>query len=307
MTQKIGRERRGLGRGLGSLLGGEETSRLRSVPIEQIVPGQNQPRSLFEQTELEQLAESIGHHGVLQPLLLRPAGTGDTAYEIVAGERRWRAAQLAGLHELPALIEEMEEPRALAVALIENVQRADLTPVEEAEGYRRLLSDHRYTQKTLARLVGKSRSHIANTTRLLSLSAAIRQHLQSGQLSAGHGRALLAASEPEVLAQRVLAEGLSVRETEELVRREQETGPVRPRRPRRRLDPNLRAVEKSLGESLGARVKITQKTPERGAMIIQYTSLRQLDRLLEFLSVGAGFARPDPREDDPGPDNQDPD
>ena len=305
MTQKSGRERRGLGRGLGSLLGGEETSRLRSVPIEQIAPGRNQPRSRFEQTELEQLAESISRHGIVQPLLLRPAGTGSHTYEIVAGERRWRAAQLAGLHELPALIEEMEEPRALAVALIENVQRADLTPVEEAEGYRRLLSEHRYTQQTLAKLVGKSRSHIANTTRLLSLPASTREHLQSGRLSAGHGRALLAASKPEALAAKVIAEDLSVRETEELVRREQETGPARNRRPRRRPDPNLRAVESSLSESLGTRVTITQKTPERGAMIIQYTSLRQLDRLLEYLSVGAGFARPETEDGDTGPDTRD--
>ena len=298
MTQKNRNERRGLGRGLGSLLGTEEPGRLRSIAIDRIAPGRTQPRTRFDEAKLDELTESIRTHGILQPVLVRrsaSAADGEAEFEIVAGERRWRAAQRAGLHEIPAIVEEMEDPQALAVALIENVQRTDLMPLEEADGYNQLITRYGHTQQALAALVGKSRSHIANTIRLLSLPEATREHVKSGRLTAGHARALLGAEDADTLAARVVKGGLSVRETEKLARTET-TGAgakkSRTRSARQRSDANLREVETSLSEALGARVRITQETPEKGTMAIQYTSLRQLDHLLDRLTSGAGYAPP---------------
>jgi ParB family chromosome partitioning protein len=281
----IGR-RRGLGMGLSALLGtsedlpppaGESPSR---VPIEFLEPSPLQPRRSFAENELEALADSIRAKGVMQPLLVRPAGESGTRYEIVAGERRWRAAQLAGLHELPVLVRTLSDRETLEVALIENVQRQDLSPLEEAEGYRRLIDDFGHTQDALAGAVGKSRSHIANLLRLLGLPEQVRRMLEEGALSAGHARALLCAGEPEALARSVVARGLNVRQTEALVRTEslRAAGPGKGER-----DPNTATLERDLSARLGLKVSIKAKGGG-GTLSIAFGSSDQLDGLIRSLT-----------------------
>jgi ParB family chromosome partitioning protein len=279
--------RRGLGMGLSALLGGTAADavpgvgapeRPRTVPIEFLRPCPLQPRRHFAENELEALADSIRHRGVIQPLLVRRAASGGDFYEIVAGERRWRAAQIAGVHDLPVIVHELSDRDALEVALLENVQRQDLSPLEEAEGYRRLVDDYGHTQEALAGALGKSRSHIANLLRLLGLPAAVRALLEQGALSAGHARALLGASDPLALAHAVVGRGLNVRQTEALVRADAE------RTPRRKAaaagkDPNTLALEQELSRSLGLTVCLTPKGAG-GTLQIGYGSLEQLDALI---------------------------
>lgn len=284
-----GPRRRGLGMGLSALLGGtadavaggDGQERPRTVPIEFLRPCPLQPRRHFAENELEALADSIRHRGVMQPLLVRPASGGGDFYEIVAGERRWRAAQTAGVHDLPVIVHELSDRDALEVALLENVQRQDLSPLEEAEGYRRLVDDFGHTQEALAGALGKSRSHIANLLRLLGLPAAVRALLEQGALSAGHARALLGARDPLALAQTVVSRGLNVRQTEALVRADAE------RMPRRKAaatgkDPNTVALEQDLSRSLGLTVCLTPKGAG-GTLQIAYGSLEQLDALIRRL------------------------
>ena len=217
--------RRPLGRGLAALFGeaeagtGIDPAPQRRVPIELIRPGAFQPRRRFAEAELDALAQSIREKGVLQPLLVRPVAEDDAAFELVAGERRWRAAQRVGLHEVPVIVRALADSEALEIALVENLQREDLSPLEEAEAYSRLMAEFGRTQASLAEAVGKSRSHVANTLRLLSLPTPVRQRLDEGELSAGHARALLAAADPAALAEEVVRRGLNVRATERLVQR----------------------------------------------------------------------------------------
>jgi ParB family chromosome partitioning protein len=281
--------RRGLGMGLSALLGtsqdelptvGSERSRL--VPIEFLRPCPLQPRRRFAEDELAALADSIRQRGVLQPLLVRRAPNGADFYEIIAGERRWRAAQMAGAHELPVIVHELSDRDALEVALLENVQRQDLSALEEAEGYRRLIEEFGHTQEALAGALGKSRSHIANLMRLLGLPPAVRALLEAGELSAGHARALLGAREPAALARLVISRGLNVRQTEALVRAEA----ARPeRRPQARgaKDPNILALERDLSARLGLKVSLTVRR-QGGTVEIAYGSLDQLDELVRRLS-----------------------
>ena len=280
--------RRGLGMGLSTLLGGGDAyaaetplSASRNVPIEFLRPSPLQPRRLFDQGELETLAESIRERGILQPLLVRPGTSGAAGYEIVAGERRWRAAQLAGLHELPVVVRELSDRVTLELALVENLQRSDLSALDEARAYRRLTEEFAHTQEAVADAVGKSRSHVANTLRLLALPEAVQTMIQDAALSAGHARALLGCPEPERLAQLVVEAGLSVRETEDLVRRET----ARPRQSRargREPDPNLKDLEDQLTSRLGLEVGI--RTVRQGGFVtIRYHDLDQLDGLLRRL------------------------
>ncbi|MEL6576891.1 MAG: ParB/RepB/Spo0J family partition protein, partial [Pseudomonadota bacterium] len=236
MTRKP--ERKGLGRGLSALLGdvdaatggapttatmpaaspGASADGAGTLPIELIHPNPDQPRRQFTEEELSELANSIQERGVIQPLVVRPHPEKTKEYQIVAGERRWRAAQRAGLHALPVTIRELDDQAVLEIAIVENVQRQDLNPLEEAEGYAQLVERFGYTQEALARVIGKSRSHLANTMRLNAVPEPVKQHLRDGSLSAGHARALLAAADPVALATRVVAQGLSVRQTERLVK-----------------------------------------------------------------------------------------
>ena len=280
-----GPRRRGLGMGLSSLLGadpasfGADEQLPRTVPIEFLRPSPLQPRRRFDEAELAALTESVRDKGVLQPLLVRPAAGGPAGYEIVAGERRWRAAQRAGLHEVPVVVRALADRETLELALVENVQRADLDPIEEAEALRRLQDDFGRTQEALAGLVGKSRSHVANTLRLLALPASVRELLVSGALTAGHARALLAARAPETIALEVTGKGLSVRATEVLVRRE---GSRAVANTATSPDPDVTELEERLTRSLGLRVGINQKGAG-GTLTIRWSDHSQLDGLLTRL------------------------
>jgi ParB family transcriptional regulator, chromosome partitioning protein len=275
---------RQLGRGLAALFGeapavaAGDPAPQRLVPIELIRPGALQPRRRFAEAELEALAQSIREKGILQPLLVRSLDAQETDFELVAGERRWRAAQRVGLHEVPILIRQISDSEALEIALIENLQREDLSPLEEAQAYSRLMEEFGRTQASLAEALGKSRSHIANTVRLLSLPAPVRDRLDEGELSAGHARALLGAVDPVALAEEIVRRGLNVRATERLVQRRAKAPPAK-RRPR---DPDSVALERELAAVLGLRVTLEQKK-RGGALTLHYTSLDQLDRLLRLL------------------------
>jgi ParB family transcriptional regulator, chromosome partitioning protein len=281
-------KRRPLGRGLAALFGEVETAESsdpaaqRRVPIELIRPGAMQPRRRFAESELDALAQSVREKGVLQPLLVRPVAEADAAFELVAGERRWRAAQRAGLHEVPVIVRALGDSEALEVALVENLQRQELSPLEEAGAYSRLTAEFGRTQASLAEAVGKSRSHIANTIRLLSLPALVRHRLDEGELSAGHARALLAAADPASLADEVVRRGLNVRATERMVQRRSQL--PQGRRPRVR-DADTLAIERDLGVHLGLRVTLEPKA-RGGALTLHYASLDQLDRVLHLLRSG---------------------
>jgi len=282
-----------LGRGLSALFGEDaveataggasDAARVpRSVPVEFVHPGRFQPRRRFDEEALNGLVESVREMGVLQPLLVRRDPDQENAYEIIAGERRWRAAQLAGLHDVPVLVRELSDSDALEIALIENIQRQDLTALEEAEGYRRLMDEFGHTQEDLGKAVGKSRSHVANMMRLLSLPESLKEMVQDGRLSAGHARALLTADDPEGLAEKVVAMGLNVRQTEELARAADK--PARPEResPDEAADTDLRALEEEISVGIGLRVQIKPKG-KRGTIAIHYQSLDQLDDVLRRL------------------------
>jgi ParB family transcriptional regulator, chromosome partitioning protein len=280
--------RRPLGRGLAALFGETEPADAyagaapRQVPIAAIRPGAFQPRRIFADAELDMLAQSIREKGVLQPLLVRPLGADTAGFELVAGERRWRAAQRIGLHEVPVVVRALGDAEAIEVALVENLQREDLSALEEAAAYSRLIDEFGRTQASLAAAVGKSRSHVANTLRLLSLPEAVRRRLDDGGLSAGHARALLAAADPASLAGEVIRRGLNVRATERLVQRRAGSR-RRPARPVR--DADTAALERELGAHLGLRVTLAQK-PRGGALTLHYRSLDQLDRVLQLLRAG---------------------
>ncbi len=278
-------KRRPLGRGLASLFGEAEgevsfdPASPRRVAIELIRPSALQPRRRFAEAELDALAQSIREKGVLQPLLVRPAAGEDAAFELVAGERRWRAAQRVGVHEVPVIVRALADTEALEIALVENLQREDLSALEEAEAYKRLVTEFGRTQASLAEAVGKSRSHVANTLRLLTLPPPVRHRLDEGELSAGHARALLAAAEPAALAEEVVRRGLNVRATERLVQRRAQL-PLPPRPPIR--DADTLALERDLGAELGLRVTLEPKA-RGGALTLHYQNLDQLDRVLRLL------------------------
>jgi len=284
----ISPKRQPLGRGLAALFGetegrpGDAGLSVREVAIELIRPGAFQPRRHFDEAELEALAQSVREKGVLQPLLVRPIEEAAAAFELIAGERRWRAAQRAGLHQVPVLVRALSDIEALEIALIENLQREDLTALEEAEAYRRLIDQFGRTQASLADAVGKSRSHVANTLRLLGLPEIVRRRLEEGALTAGHARALLAADDPAALAAEIIRRGLNVRVTEQLVKRRAAPRPANPRQPR---DADTTALERDLAQILGLRVTIAGKA-RGGALTLHYANLDQLDRLLMLLRAG---------------------
>ena len=288
--------KRGLGRGLDALLGsmsdipvrqgmapvaaGEAgDGSLRSVPVERIRRGRHQPRRIVDESALEELAHSVRSRGIVQPLVVRPTGSG--GFEIVAGERRWRAAQMAGLHEVPVVVRECSDSEAAAVALIENIQREDLNPIEEAEGYRTLAGEFGLTHQELADTVGRSRSSVSNTLRLLELNRDVRAMVEQGELDMGHARALLALSgaEQSETAAEVVRRGLSARETEKLVRSKAK-GETAATGPKSR-DPDVVRLETELAERLGAKVRIDHRAKGRGSLTIHYSSLEALDGILQ--------------------------
>jgi ParB family chromosome partitioning protein len=276
-----------LGRGLAALLG-EDTpipakdASIQLLPLDLLSPGPFQPRRQLDPAELAALADSIREQGVLQPILARPDPTAPGRYQIIAGERRWRAAQQAGLHEIPALIRVLTDITAMAAALVENLQREDLNPIDEGEGYRRLIEEFALTQERVAESVGKSRSHVANTMRLLKLPLTVQTELRRGAISAGHARALLTHPDPARAALAVISQGLSVRQTEALAARQTEAdNPSRTREPHIK-DPDTQALERDLRDRLGLAVSITPRGAG-GVLQLTYKSSEQLEGLLALL------------------------
>jgi ParB family transcriptional regulator, chromosome partitioning protein len=259
----------------------------RLAPIELIQRNPGQPRQHFDEKELEDLADSIRRHGVLQPILVRPLPGHADRFEIVAGERRWRAAQRAQLHQVPIVVRELDEQEVLEIAIIENVQRSDLNPIEEAAGYSQLMSRFGRTQQDVAEVVGKSRPHIANMLRLLTLPEAIQQMVREGKLSGGHARACVTAHDPLALARRAVSEGLNVRQIEQLATqaKDERSGVVRASTSGAGKDADTRALEASMSEKLGLTVTITSKG-EGGEVKITYAKLEQLDEIARRLSNG---------------------
>lgn len=286
-------KKRGLGRGLDALLGYplEDPAPLPAqavthIPVDRIQKGRHQPRLTFRPEALEELANSIRMQGVVQPVLVRPLDGGDR-YELIAGERRWRASQLAGLHEIPAVVREVNDSEALSIALVENIQREELNPIEEAGAFRRLLDELGLTHQEIADAVGRSRAAITNTLRLLELSDPVRHKLENGDIDMGHARALLAlpADAQAEAVRRIVSQGLSVRETERLVKRLQAaaTAPAPTRPPAPRSDPNIVRLEGELSERLGARVSFRHDPAGNGQLTIQYHSLDELDGILAHI------------------------
>jgi ParB family chromosome partitioning protein len=253
------------------------------VPVELLYPGRLQPRRRISEASLEDLSRSIAEKGILQPILVRRHPNDPNSYEIIAGERRWRAAQMVPVHTVPVVVREFSDREALEIALIENLQRQDLSPLEEAEGYRRLLEEFAHSQDDLAQSVGKSRSHVANTMRLLGLPEPVKEMLDQGRLSAGHARALIGASDPVALAEIVVKRGLNVRQTEQLAKLEGSGAP--PASAPGAKDADTLALERDLGNLLGLAVEIKLRR-KGGALVLNYTSLEQLDDILHRLSHG---------------------
>jgi ParB family chromosome partitioning protein len=301
---KAVRRPHGLGRGLSALLGdvaqeapvapapasaandGSGGKSIQNIEVALIKPHPEQPRRHFDADALQELADSISKRGVIQPIIVRPLGGG---YQIVAGERRWRAAQKAQLHRIPAIVREFSEAETLEIALVENIQREDLNPIEEAEAYRKLIAEFGHSQEALGRLVGKSRSHIANLMRLLDLPEVVQQAVVEQRLSMGHARALIGVPDCEALARTVEAKGLSVRDTEKLVRDGRGGGAGKPIRAadiaNYAKDPDIAALEEHLADILGLRVEITHlPTGQAGTLTLRYSTLDQLDMLCLRLS-----------------------
>jgi ParB family chromosome partitioning protein len=277
-----------LGRGLAALIGdaGEESAALertrsqRRVPIEFVKPNPRNPRRHFADAELDELAASIRERGIIQPILVRTARGAIDQYEIIAGERRWRAAQRAGLHDVPVVLLEVSDREALELAIIENVQRSDLNALEEANGYQALADEFKYGQDDIAKIVGKSRSHVANTVRLLKLPDGVQAFIRAGKISAGHARALIGQPNPQELAEAIVAQGLSVRQAEAVVQeRAAQAGKTSSRRPRGEKDADTIALEKRLSDALGLAVTISHRG-NGGELKIRYKTLDQLDAVI---------------------------
>ena len=286
----------GLGRGLNALLGeiaretpvnGGGNADIRTLPIASLQPHPDQPRRRFDDAQLDELAASIRARGVIQPIVVRPHGHN---YQIVAGERRWRAAQRARLHEVPVVVRDFDDGQALEIALVENIQREDLNAIEEAQAYQRLARDYGHTQEALAEIVHKSRSHIANLLRLLDLPDAVQMRVVDGSLTMGHARALIGAGDVEALAEQVVKRGLTVRETEALARQAKkraapgfDRGTERQRDDRQASDPDIAALEHQLADLLGVSVRVSHG-PRGGTLTLGYSTLDQLDMLCQRLS-----------------------
>lgn len=283
------REKKRLGRGLAALIGesGPESMVVerargdRKVPIELMRPNPRNPRVTFDESDLDDLAASIKEKGIVQPVLVRTQKVDGFDYEIIAGERRWRAAQRLGLPDVPVIIRDVSDKEALELAIIENVQRADLSPLEEARGYDQLLQEFKYTQNDLGGVIGKSRSYVANTLRLLKLPETVKAYLDSGQLTAGHARTLITADDPERLAKEIIDQGLTVRDAEQLAQKPvSATKKAKPEK-----DSDTKALEQKLEEVLGLISVINHKANGSGELRIKYKTVEQLDYLVTKLGV----------------------
>ncbi len=287
-----------LGRGLAALMGdvGAESAvservqktTPRKVPIEYVKASPNNPRRIFADAELEELAQSIRERGIIQPIVVRAAPDGGKTFEIIAGERRWRASQRAGLHEVPIVVLEVTDAEALELAIIENIQRADLNPLEEAAGYQALASQYSHSQDDIAHIVGKSRSHVANTLRLLRLPDSVKAYINQGKLTAGHARALINQDDPEAVARDIVEKGLNVREAEKLRQDNAKAAGKKTKKTTAKAlkDANIAALERQLSDALGLVVEINDRGRAGGALGIRYRTLDQLDEVVRRLQGG---------------------
>ena len=274
--------KRGLGRGLSSLIGDSKIeTNINKLSISDLVRNKNQPRKLFDKDSLEGLTNSIKERGIIQPIIVRRSQDQKTKYEIIAGERRWLAAQNAGLHEVPAVITEADDLKSLEFAIVENVQRYDLNAIEEAEGYQRLIDDFLYDQEKVAKFIGKSRSHISNCLRLLSLPNEVIDLIQNNKLSQGHAKVLVGLENAFFVAKKIIDKKLSVRQTENLVKifKSKKTFKIYSG------DPNLKQLEKSVSDKIGLRVFIKNKKNNTGSVLFEYKDLDQLNKLIDAIKL----------------------
>ena len=274
------KNKKGLGRGLSSLIGDNETkTSTNKIPISSIVPNRNQPRKLFEKESLNELTNSIKERGIIQPLIVRKSDDQDKKFELIAGERRWQAAQAAGIHEVPVLVIEADHLKSLELAIIENVQRRDLNAIEEAESYKNLIDNFGYDQDQVSQFIGKSRSHVSNTLRLLSLPEKLIEMIRSDKISQGHAKILIGLENSLLLAEKIIKKKLSVRQTENLVRVLKNGS----RKIYKSKDSNSLATENALSEIIGMRVVLINKKNNSGTLSIEYKGLDQLDKLINVI------------------------
>ncbi len=272
--------KKGLGRGLSSLIGDSDIKILSNkISISSIVPNRYQPRKKFEKSSLEELSNSIKERGVIQPLIVRKSDDQDNKYELIAGERRWQASQSAGLHEVPVVIIDADNLKSLEFSIVENVQRKDLNPIEEADGYKKLIDEFGYDQDKVSKFIGKSRSHIANCLRLLTLPEKVKKLISEERLSQGHAKILVGLDNAELLADKVVQKGLSVRQTENLVK----VFKLATNNSKNIKDPNIADIESQLSNKLGMRVNISNKKNNSGKLSFDYRGLDQLNRLLDVI------------------------
>tara|TARA_B110000027_G_scaffold94441_1_gene99709 strand:+ start:638 stop:1486 length:849 start_codon:yes stop_codon:yes gene_type:complete len=276
-TNKI---KKGLGRGLSSLIGETKTKiNINKVSISELVSNKFQPRKIFDEDSLEDLTNSIKERGIIQPIIVRKSNIDSSKYEIIAGERRWLAAQKAGLHEVPVVITDVDDLKSLEFAIVENVQRSDLNAIEEARGYQRLIKEFSYDQEKVAQFIGKSRSHIANFLRLLALPEAVLKLIEEKRLSAGHAKILVGLNNAEFVANKIIEKGLSVRQAEKLVK----IFKIKKQSFKKPKDSNLKELESSIIEKIGLNVSIKNKKNNTGSLVFEYKDLDQLNKIITII------------------------
>jgi len=273
------KNKKGLGRGLSSLIGDSDVKITNNkISISSIIPNKYQPRKNFDKNSLEELTASIRERGIIQPIIVRASEDSNNKYELIAGERRWQAAQNAGLHEVPAVILNVDNLKSLEFAIVENVQRKDLNPIEEAEGYQRLINEFNYDQEKVAKFIGKSRAHISNCIRLLSLPAKVIEHIINDKISPGHAKILVGLDNSELLAEKIIKKKLSVRQAEALARLVKSN-----KSPIKSKDPNSIDIENQLSSKIGMKVFLNNKKNNTGTLIFEYKGVDQLDRLIRVI------------------------
>ena len=273
------KNKKGLGRGLSSLIGDSDVKITNNkISISSIIPNKYQPRKNFDKNSLEELTASIRERGIIQPIIVRASEDSNDKYELIAGERRWQAAQNAGLHEVPAVILNVDNLKSLEFAIVENVQRKDLNPIEEAEGYQRLINEFNYDQDKVAKFIGKSRAHISNCIRLLSLPAKVIEHIINDKISPGHAKILVGLDNSELLAEKIIKKKLSVRQAEALARLVKST-----KSSTKSKDPNSIDIENQLSSKIGMKVFLNNKKNNTGTLIFEYKGVDQLDRLIKII------------------------
>ena len=273
------KNKKGLGRGLSSLIGDSDVKITNNkISISSIIPNKYQPRKNFDKNSLEELTASIRERGIIQPIIVRASEDSNDKYELIAGERRWQAAQNAGLHEVPAVILNVDNLKSLEFAIVENVQRKDLNPIEEAEGYQRLINEFNYDQDKVAKFIGKSRAHISNCIRLLSLPAKVIEHIINDKISPGHAKILVGLDNSELLAEKIIKKKLSVRQAEAIVRFVKSN-----KSPNKSKDPNSIDIENQLSAKIGMKVFLNNKKNNTGTLIFEYKGVDQLDRLIKII------------------------